>query len=357
MALGEDVHIAGRVSEPLLAKMEEIQRVAVQRHDGLEHVRITSEEVAPAPRAEQPRVVSCFSAGVDAFYSVLDPSAKVDELLYVHGFEARVEDERLLALVLPQVRAAASELGKPLRLAETNWRSVIEPLTSHGYFVSMPMLFAVAHLMGSNLARLVVPGTHDPFFASEDPSSVPSYVGLWGTEALEIVEHGHVPRLEKVRRLTESDVAMHHLRVCWNRTGLAYNCGQCGKCLRTRVHLQFAGAEGRCRTLPPRLELDEIRSARPERAINLGYIDENIAEAESRGLTDLAAAMRVQRLQRPGAPTWRQAPGGKLMRSLRRLHRSYKKRRFDASLRSLRRQCGGDHLFNCLGADSPWERT
>lgn len=353
MALGEDVHVAGRVSETLLASMEEIQRIAVLRRAGLEHVRITTKEAAPTPRAEQSRVVSCFSGGVDSFYAVLDSGEDIDELLYVHGFEARVEDERLLARVIPQLRAAAAELGRPLRLAETNWRSVIEPLAGHGFFVSTPMLFATAHLMGSDVTRLIVPGTHDPNFELEDPSSISSYVGLWGTEGLETVERGHVPRLEKVRRLTKSDVAMRHLRVCWGRRNPIYNCGRCVKCIRTRVHLKLAGAEGRCKTLPPHLRLDEIRRALPERPKHRNYIDESIAEAESQGLTDLAAALRIQRNHPAGGPAWRQAPRAKLGRFLRHLHGRYRKRRFDASLRRLKRRCGDDHLFNCLDPGSP----
>jgi hypothetical protein len=357
MALGEDVHIAGRVSESLLTSMEEIQRIAVLRRDALEHIRITADEVGPAPRAERPRVVSCFSAGVDAFYTVLDPGLEIDGLLYVHGLEAHVGDQRMLALALPQIRAAALELGRPLRLAETNWRSVIEPLAGNDYFVTMPLLFAIAHLMASEVTRLIVPGTHDPYFALENPSSVCSYVRLWGTQGLETVEHGHVPRFEKVRRLTESDVAMRRLRVCWGRRHPVYNCGHCVKCTRTRVQLKLAGAEGRCLTLPPRLTLREIRRAEPETPDHVSYIDENIAEAESQGLTDLAAALRFQRDQPAGATTWGQAARAESERFLRGLFRSYRKRRFDSRLRSLKQEAGFDHLFNYIRSDPHEEQT
>ena len=352
MVLGEDVHIAGRVSETLLASMEELQRISLIRHEGLERVRITSEEIAPAPGAERSRVVALFSGGVDAFYTALDPALRIDDLLYVHGFEALVDDERVLLHVLPQIRAAAAELGKPLRLAETNWRSVIEPLSSHAFWVSMPMLFAIAHLMGSSVGRFVVPETHDPLFGLEDSSSVPSYVRLWGTEGLEMLEHGHVPRFEKVRRLTESPVAMRRLRVCWSRKGVVYNCGRCRKCLRTRIHLKLLGVEGRCRTLPPSLRLGEIRRAQREKPAHMNYMDENIAEAEARGMTDLAAALRIQREREKETPTWRHAPRAKLEYELRRSHWSYLKRRWDASLRRLKRRCGHEHLFNCLDAAS-----
>jgi hypothetical protein len=207
--------------------------------------------------------------------------------------------------------------------------------------------------MGSDLARLVVPGTHDPWSPPEDPSSVASYVGHWGTEGLEVVEHGHASRLEKIRCVAKSDIAMRRLRVCWARRHPVYNCGRCIKCMRTRVHLKLAGAEGRCETLPPHLPLDEIRRAQPETQVHLNYIDESIAAAESQGLTDLAAALRIQRDRRAEAPTWWQAARAGSEHSLQRLHRSYRKRRSDAALRRLKQRNGSDHLFNCLGAGPP----
>jgi hypothetical protein len=357
MALGEDVHIAGRVSERLLVSMEEIQRIGALRNDRLELVGITAEEVASTPGAEHARVVSCFSAGVDAFYTVLELAERIDELLYVHGFEAHVGDERVLARVLPQMRAAAAELRLPLRLAETNWRSVIEPFAGYDYFTGMPMIFAIAHLMGSDVARLVVPGTHDPWSPPEDPSSVATYVGHWGAEGLETIEHGHVSRLEKVRRVSESDIAMRRLRVCWDRRHPIYNCGTCVKCMRTRVHLKLAGAEGRCQTLPPHLSLGEIQRAQPETPVHLNYVDENIAAAESLGMADLATALRVQRSRVADSPTRRRVALAEPERFFRRLHRSYRKRRSDASLRRLKRRHGADHLFNCLSSESPARRT
>jgi len=352
MTLAEDVHIAGRVSRRLLASMDEIQRITAMRHDVLTRVRITADAVAPTPRAGQPRVVACFSGGVDAFYTALDPGVRADELLYVHGFDANVNDERLLANVIPHIRAAANELGRPLRLAESNWREVLAPLSGYPYFMGAPLLFTIAYLMGSDVTRLVLPGTCDPFYELDDPSSVRSYGGLWTTEGLETVEHGHVSRFEKVRGIADSDVAMRHLRVCWGKNLPFYNCGRCIKCMRTRVHLKLAGVEGRCGTLPPRLDPGEVRRARPEKPEHRIYLDESIAEAESQGLTDLAVALRTLREGRGdrGRP---QGPRAKLARWVRRVHWSYRKRLCDASLRRLNRRRGDDHLFNYLGVESP----
>jgi hypothetical protein len=351
MALGEDVHIAGRVSESLFDSADEIQRITEHRHDTLTRVRVTADEVGPAPESPQAHVASCFSCGVDSFHTVLDPEQGIDSLLYVHGLEALVGDERMLALVLPRVRDAAAELGLPLRLAETNWRTVVEPVAGHDYFASIPLIFAVAHLMGSDVTRLVLPSTCDPYFREDDPTSVTSYVRLWGTERTETVEHGRVPRFEKICGLVSSEVAMRHLRVCWLRRHPVYNCGRCVKCIRTRVHLKLAGAEGRCLTFPNRLDLDEVRRAPSETPIHLNYIDESIAEAQAQGLTDLAEALRVQRTRPAEDRAARHDSTGALDRFFDSLGRSYRKRRFDASLRRLKRRSRSEHLFSVFGPD------
>jgi hypothetical protein len=351
MALGEDVHIEGRVSESLLDSVDEIQRITEHRHDSLRRVGVTADEVSHPPEGTRPHVASCFSCGVDSFHTVLDPDQTIDSLLYVHGLEALVGDERMLALVLPRVRDAAAELGLRLRLAETNWRSVVEPLAGHDYFATMPLIFAVAHLMGSDVTRFVLPGTSDPYFREDDPTSVASYVRLWGTARTETVEHGRVPRFEKIRGLVTSDIAMRHLRVCWLRRHPIYNCGRCVKCIRTRVHLELAGAEGRCATFPPTLDLEEVRRAPSETPIHLNYIDESIAEAEAQGLTDLAEALRVQRSRPADDRAARHDSTGAFDRFVEGLGRSYRKRRFDASLRRMKRQSGSEHLFSLFGPD------
>ena len=351
MILGEDVHIAGRVSERLLASTEEIQRITALRHDALKRIRITAEEVAPTPLPTRARTVACFSAGVDAFYTALDPEAGADALLYVHGFDANHGDDRTLAAVIPHVRAAARELDRPLILAESNWRSTLAPLKGYPLFVGSPLLFTIGYLLGSDATQLILPGTCDHEFEQDLSAAVRSYVRHWSTEAIKIAEHGHVPRFEKIRRIADSPIAMRHLRVCWGKNLPFYNCGRCIKCTRTRVQLKLAGAEGRCRTLPPHLDPAVVRRAPAEKPAHRYYLEESIAEAESQEMSELADALRVQLAREFGGPRSRE-PGAQLARWMRRVQWSYRKRRCDAAVRRLKRRCGGAHLFDCLGADA-----
>ncbi len=350
MAVGEDVHIAGTVSRRLMDSMDEIQRILLHRLEGLTRIRMTADEVAPTPRAAQPLTISALSGGVDAFYTALDADQRIDEHIYLHGYEERLSDHRLLTVVLPHIRAAARELGRRLNLGESNWRDVIGPVAGNRLFVAISHLLTYGYLMGSDVTRIIAPGTCDPYFDLGAPSSFGTYVSLWSTEGLETTEHGHVSRYEKVCRVVQSDIAMRHLRVCWTKNYPRYNCHTCVKCIRTRVHLKLAGAEGRCETLPPSLSLNAVRRAHPEMPIHGNYIDESIVLAEAQGMDDLAAALRAQRDQSSDRPT-RRTMRARGRRFFRRLRDSVRKKLLDVSLRRVARRRGQDHPFNYVGVD------
>jgi hypothetical protein len=71
-----------------------------------------------------------------------------------------------------------------------------------------------------------------------------------------------VPRTEKIRLISADPVVMEVLRVCWQDAG--YNCGRCGKCLRTRLALHLLGVASP--TFPGTLDwgaVDRIRLGDP----------------------------------------------------------------------------------------------
>lgn len=82
---------------------------------------------------------------------------------------------------------------------------------------------------------------------------------LWSTELMEF-EHdgGEATRFEKTVHISEHDLALRWLRVCFKNPDGAYNCGRCVKCLRTMIALRTVGALERCKTLPQELSLEEV---------------------------------------------------------------------------------------------------
>ena len=112
------------------------------------------------------------------------------------------------------------------------------------------MLASVGLLFQARFRTILISAAHT--YADLGPwGSHPLLDPLWSTELTEFVHHGaHATRVDKCRVLANSEVAMRHLRVCWENREGRYNCGECEKCLRTMVNLAAVGALGRCTTLP-----------------------------------------------------------------------------------------------------------
>ncbi len=189
-----------------------------------------------------------FSAGVDSFYSALTYRKPIDAFIFVHGLDVKLDDP-LRDEVATHVRRAAAELGVRLIEVETNARSLTDPIVpwedTHG-----AALAAVAHLMGDEFARFVIPATHtyDNLYPL---GSHPVLDPLWGSSDIEFIHHGcEADRVAKLKAISGSPVACRWLRVCPRYDGGSENCGRCEKCLRTMAGIRLAGVGGAISSLP-----------------------------------------------------------------------------------------------------------
>src|SRR5690606_26336313 len=103
----------------------------------------------------------------------------------------------------------------------------------------------------------------------------------WSSESLEFVHDGcDLGRIEKVRFISQSDVAMETLRVCFRTPTDALNCGRCEKCLRTMINLRIVGALERCQTFATALEPEKIaRLLAPDESTR-AFFQENLQALE-----------------------------------------------------------------------------
>jgi hypothetical protein len=350
MLKGEAVHLHGRVSPRLVASMDAMQERVTPRYDVFHRVPFTVDVEATPEEPPGKDTISCFSAGVDTFYTAVRARDEIDELLFVHGFESSQRDDEQLFTLLPAVTSAATALGMPLRLAETNALDMLRvhaPTNSH---FGMPILVSTVMLMGSRFGRFLVPAAHDRIHEEEGASTLSKVLPYWATEHLDVVLHGVETRVEKLRLLKDSPAAMRWLRVCWSTGGL-YNCGHCPKCIRTIVNLELAGAAGRCATMPKKTTWQRIvhRSFARGDAPNYGsYVRENLDEATAQGRHDLVEALQAS--TNPPTPSPWTRPLRALDRVRRRWSRSWRKQRTRRALARHRRAHDGRHLFLSLGS-------
>jgi hypothetical protein len=261
MARGLAVEAPGPLSGEFARGLAAWQTVlATWYPDRLAPVEVRARERRPKKAASG--VASFFTGGVDSFFTALRHLPRLDALVFVHGFDVPLEElPDLRREVSAGLRTAAEELGKPLVEVETNLHDFSDRFESPwGTTFHGAALAAVAHVLSPSFREVLIGGTHtyaDLFPWGSHPVADP----LLSSDRVRLVHDGaDADRVEKTIAVAGSDVALRHLRVCWENRDGTYNCGQCRKCLRTQIALRIAGKLEACSTLPDRIDLDEVRS-------------------------------------------------------------------------------------------------
>ena len=334
MAQHRPLHVAAPVSRRLVDGARAFMRVLHGWLPELAEVALTTEGTAEEPPGSA--TATFFSGGVDSFYTLLTQEATISHVLFIRGYDLSLErDHRLYATTLAAVRDVAAQLGKTMVPVASNIRLVLAPFVSWDFAHGAALLSVALGLGG--LGRVYVPGTHtrrDSFPWGSHPATDP----LWSTEALEVIHDGgnEVTRVQKVQRLAESDVALRHLRVCFENRYAAYNCGRCGKCLRTMVNLEVAGALTRCQTFRRPLRLRDVRRLVLRSENERSFMRENYeALAGSGANLPLQQAVAHCLAQRP---SWWRGMGPRLAHWLRHAIMAVDARRLGGTVKALSRR-------------------
>ncbi len=196
----------------------------------------------PAPKSTARRVGAFFTGGVDSFYTFLENKDEITDLVYVHGFDIKLENTALREKVSREIREIAEHFGKNLVEVESNLKQALtRSLHFHWRYSHGIALAVVLHALSGCLDKIFVASSHTYPDISKWGSH-PLIDPLWSSEDIEVVHHGyHTERLDKVRAIAEHPYATKRLRVCFENRGNKYNCGDCEKCLRTLTAMRIAG--------------------------------------------------------------------------------------------------------------------
>jgi hypothetical protein len=287
------LHMRLCVPQPISLKMleglEEFRQIFCEWYPEFHPVEIQT--IPRAPQQETPKaqgVAAFFTGGVDSFFTLHRHLSELNALIYVHGFDIPLKKTGLRQKVAAELRTVAERVNLPLVEVETNLREIMDlhlSWSEHAHGTAL-----------ASIALLFSPQFHQIFFAASNSypdfsawGSHPFTDPLWSTEEVEIVHDGfYTRRLEKVEEIAEWDVAMDHLRVCWENRGESYNCCRCEKCVRTMVALRIVGALERCKTFPGGLRLWDVRRYVPGAEWLKLHIHENLQELQKRGGKDPA---------------------------------------------------------------------
>jgi glycosyltransferase involved in cell wall biosynthesis len=323
MRLGGSLGLAEPISPRVLRSQPEFQ--AIQRtwspdwsfdDRPLREIEVTAPARPVESAAHSGRVAAFFSGGVDSWATVLSEPDLTD-LIFVEGFDLRPGEPhhaKLSGEVEARLRATATELGLPLHVVRTNLRELSDPLVRWEAYYGCALV-AVAFLFEPIFDRVLIAGEFD-YEVQERLGASWMVDQLWSAEALEIVDAGsRLSRVERTRLVAEHRAAQRSLRVCWENPDGAYNCGRCGKCLRTMVTLEALGLRGEVETFPSTLDLDAIADIDFSQPPQQTFWEDVLDAARAAGRIDLERAVEgpVQRAKRtqglPPSFRRRRSPG------------------------------------------------
>lgn len=261
MAGGLDLRVDDAVSEKFLLAMNTVMDIYHSWEPGWHPVRLIGTRTVKQKSGRGKRVGCFFSGGVDSWYTLLKNQDEITDLIFIHGYDIRLDDELLLNKTSQVIHTVAEDLGKGVIEIKTNLRSLTD-VNVPFLMLYGPALFSVGHLLWKDFHKLYVAATNT--YADLLPvGSHPLLDPLFSTEGLEIIHDGcEADRIAKVELLSRHEIVMETLRVCWRNPYGPYNCGKCEKCLRTMIQLEAVGGLEKCQTFNRKLDINEVRRMR-----------------------------------------------------------------------------------------------
>jgi hypothetical protein len=224
--------------------------------------------ISTAPR----RAVAFLSGGVDGLHMLMrnrrlykpDDPAYVHEALFIHGFDigkrARDPEDGRYRMMLRRLEPVVADLGLRLVQCRTNLRHLPSKPDFWEHRHNGAGLAAVGHSAVFGSAFLFI-GASWPTSHQVPWGSHPTIDNLFSSQRITVIHDGsRFSRLQKVRDLARWPTGLAALRVCPANAGSRANCGECEKCLRTRLELLAAGI-GETEAFGPSVTPGEIWNA------------------------------------------------------------------------------------------------
>lgn len=259
MANGEDIRIAGAISERLYYNLAgPYQKLLCNIIPWLQLIKIYPEELNTADSSAS-GVATGFSGGIDSFcvladhfFSDVPGSFKITHLLFNNVGSHGKGGELLFRQRFARLEPLAERIGLPLVMVNSN----IDMLYPRhiGFQLSHTIRNAsVALMLQNGIGRFMYASGHkvtDVFVGESQDMAFTDTISLplLSTEALDAFSvGGQYTRVEKTMIVAELPISYNTLDVCVNADHIPppVNCATCFKCLRTLLTLDFAGVVDR----------------------------------------------------------------------------------------------------------------
>lgn len=290
-------------------------------------VRIEARATKTAPSPSAPDRAGCFfTGGVDSLATARhnalafppEHPGSFKDAIIIYGLE--VDQPEPFADVLRALSIIAEDARLTLLPVYTNIRALDHDWKFWEFEWEGSVYSAVGHALTRRLTSVSIASTYDipnMHHLGSHPLLDPNY----GSSELRVLHDGiTLSRFEKTKLLLGWEIALQHLRVC-NAVGDyrpgTINCGQCEKCLRTKLALVALGALDKTKAFA---EDDVLPHHLDEKVyIHSPYMEacyrELIPELGKQGRTDLIAKIEEIIARDKSGVGWR--------RSIKRLDRKF----------------------------------
>ncbi|MGH2901344.1 MAG: hypothetical protein ACRDMZ_21885 [Solirubrobacteraceae bacterium] len=264
ITIGESLTVDAPADAKVLMGVREVVRIWTEWYPHLRSVSIRAPmSTGGGVRKSADRIGSFFTGGVDSFFTVLReraPGDQIQSLVFVWGFDIHLANEGAWQTALASNVSVANALGVPLVPVVTNLRETRFGQTDWTRLSHGAALAGVALALGGMFHTVLIPSS-----ASQRDlrpwGSHPDTDVMFTSSRTRIIHDGSEwRRAEKTEIVARSDLALRHLRVCYESPH-GTNCGKCKRCYRTMLALEAVGALENCATFD-RGMLDMRRAAR-----------------------------------------------------------------------------------------------
>lgn len=286
MRLGRTIHVEGKLSRTYLNGVKQVVEYYSTHFEQLNNIEITCDELIDNPPDKSKRVASFFSGGVDSFFTLMKYKNQLTDIIYIYGFDIRLDDWPRRKAIHSMGNAVAAELGLNFIEIESNFGKVIQDYGSwseHGHGMA---LASVARSLADNIGTVIIPGS-DPIPSKIPWGTTPYTDPLYSDNSISIIHDTcDAERVDKIECLVQEPLMLKYLRVCWENIDGAYNCCRCEKCLRTMCALDALGVLDKAESFHLPLTARAVANALLLLPSMRDYPRENIKLYERQGKSD-----------------------------------------------------------------------